>query len=73
MAARMIRSGETVILDAGSTAMAVALALPDDLRDVLVVTSSLDVVMALSHVRACRSSSRVEKLRKLGETRPHDL
>lgn len=47
MAARMIRSGETVILDAGSTAMAVALALPDDLRDVLVVTSSLDVAIAL--------------------------
>jgi DeoR/GlpR family transcriptional regulator of sugar metabolism len=47
MAARMIRSGETIILDAGSTAMAVALALPVDLRDVLVVTSSLDIAITL--------------------------
>lgn len=47
MAARMIRSGETIILDAGSTAMAVALAMPEDLQDVLVVTSSLDIAITL--------------------------
>ena len=47
LAARMVRPGETVILDAGTTTLALALALPDDLRDVLVVTSSLDVAMAL--------------------------
>lgn len=65
MAARMIRSGETVILDAGSTAMAVALALPDDLRDVLVVTSSLDVAMAL---QPCPGVSIVVTGGKLKET-----
>jgi DeoR/GlpR family transcriptional regulator of sugar metabolism len=47
MAARMVRSGETIILDAGSTALAVARALPADLHDVLVVTSSLDIAIAL--------------------------
>ncbi|UWQ19110.1 DeoR/GlpR family DNA-binding transcription regulator [Jannaschia sp. M317] len=47
MAARMVRSGETIILDAGSTAMALALALPDDIHDVLIVTSSLDIAVAL--------------------------
>lgn len=47
MAARMVRSGETIILDAGTTAMAMAVALADDLRDVLVVTSSLDIAMTL--------------------------
>lgn len=47
LAARMVRPGETVILDAGSTALAMALALPDDLRDVLVVTSGLDIALAL--------------------------
>jgi DeoR/GlpR family transcriptional regulator of sugar metabolism len=34
MAARMVRHGETIILDAGTTAMAMALALPDDLLDI---------------------------------------
>lgn len=47
MAARMVRPGETVILDAGTTAMAMAAALAEDLTDVLVVTSSLDIAMAL--------------------------
>jgi DeoR/GlpR family transcriptional regulator of sugar metabolism len=47
MAARMARSGETIILDSGTTAMAAALALPEDLHDVLIVTSSLDIAIAL--------------------------
>lgn len=47
MAARMVRDGETIILDAGTTAMAMALTLPDDLRDIVVVTSSLDIAVAL--------------------------
>jgi DeoR/GlpR family transcriptional regulator of sugar metabolism len=47
MAARMVRDGETVILDAGTTALAMALALPVDLRDVVVITSSLDIAIAL--------------------------
>jgi DeoR/GlpR family transcriptional regulator of sugar metabolism len=46
-AARMVRDGETVILDAGTTALAMAMALSADLRDVLVITSSLDVAIAL--------------------------
>ena len=47
MAARMVRDGETVILDAGTTAVAMAMALPGDLKDVVVVTSSLDVALVL--------------------------
>lgn len=47
MAARMVRDGETIILDAGTTALAMALALPEDLRDIVVVTSSLDIAVAL--------------------------
>lgn len=47
MAARMVRDGDTVILDAGTTALAMAFALPADLRDVVVITSSLDIAIAL--------------------------
>lgn len=47
LAARMVRPGETVIIDAGSTALAMALALPPDLHDVLVVTSGLDIALTL--------------------------
>jgi DeoR family transcriptional regulator of aga operon len=47
MAARMVRPGETIVLDAGTTTLAMAMALPEGLRDVLVVTSSLDVAIAL--------------------------
>lgn len=47
MAARMARDGETIILDAGTTALAMALALPADLRDIVVITSSLEIPMAL--------------------------
>ena len=47
LAAGMVRPGETVVLDAGSTALAMAMALPATLRDVLVVTSGLDVALAL--------------------------
>jgi len=47
MAARMVRPGETIILDAGTTAMSMAMALAKDLTDVLVVTSSLDIAVTL--------------------------
>ena len=47
MAARMVRHGETIILDAGTTTRAMAQALPDDLRDVVVITSSLDIAISL--------------------------
>ncbi|UOM35235.1 DeoR/GlpR family DNA-binding transcription regulator [Acuticoccus sp. I52.16.1] len=47
VAARMVRDGETIILDAGSTTHAMALALPPDLKDVVVITSSLDIAIAL--------------------------
>lgn len=47
MAGRMVRDGETVILDAGTTTLAMAFALPQDLRDVVIITSSLDVAAAL--------------------------
>lgn len=49
LAARMVRDGETVILDAGTTALAMALALPADLRDVVVITSNLDIAIALEN------------------------
>ncbi|WP_108661302.1 DeoR/GlpR family DNA-binding transcription regulator [Acuticoccus kandeliae] len=49
MAARMVRDGETIILDAGTTALAMAMQLPADLRDVVVITSSLDIAIALEN------------------------
>jgi len=49
MAARMVRDGETIILDAGTTTRAMALALPADLRDVVVITSSLDIAISLEN------------------------
>lgn len=49
MAARMVRNGETINLDAGTTTLAMALALPADLRDVVVITSSLDIAIALEN------------------------
>lgn len=48
MAARMVRDGETIILDAGTTTLAMATALPTDLRDVVVLTSSLDIAIILN-------------------------
>ena len=47
MAARLVRSGETIVLDAGTTTLAMARALPDDLTDIVVITSSLDIAIAL--------------------------
>lgn len=49
LAARMVRNGETVILDAGTTTLSMATALPLDLRDVVVITSSLDIAIALEN------------------------
>lgn len=49
LAARMVRNGETIILDAGTTTLAMAAALPDDLRDVVVITSALDIAIALEN------------------------
>jgi DeoR/GlpR family transcriptional regulator of sugar metabolism len=49
MAARMVRDGETVILDAGTTTRAMAQALPEDLRDVVVITTSLDIAISLEN------------------------
>lgn len=49
LAARMVRNGETVILDAGTTTLSMAAALPTDLRDVVVITSSLDIAIALEN------------------------
>jgi DeoR family transcriptional regulator of aga operon len=46
-AARQVRDGETIILDAGTTTLAMAAALPETLRDLMVITSSLDIAIAL--------------------------
>lgn len=48
-AADLIRSGESVLLDVGSTALAAARALVarDDLRDVVVLTNGLSIALAL--------------------------
>jgi len=48
IAADMIRDGETIIMDTGSTIAALALALPDKLVDLAVVTNSLNVAVELS-------------------------
>ncbi|MDX7951283.1 DeoR/GlpR family DNA-binding transcription regulator [Lichenihabitans sp. Uapishka_5] len=47
VAASLIRDGETVIIDAGSTMVALARALPRTLNDVAVVTNALDVALEL--------------------------
>lgn len=47
MAARMVRDGETIILDAGTTTKAMAIALPMELRDVVVITNSMEVAISL--------------------------
>jgi DeoR family transcriptional regulator of aga operon len=46
-AAGMVHNGETVIIDAGNVALAMARALPHTLHDVAVVTNSLDVALEL--------------------------
>ncbi len=47
LAASLVRDGETVIIDAGSTTLALARALPATLQDVAVVTTALDVALEL--------------------------
>jgi DeoR family transcriptional regulator, fructose operon transcriptional repressor len=44
-----VRNGETIILDAGTTTRAMALALPSDLYDVVVITNSLDIAISLEN------------------------
>ncbi|MGZ2257117.1 DeoR/GlpR family DNA-binding transcription regulator [Roseobacter sp. A03A-229] len=46
-AAAKVRDGETIILDAGTTTLAMAMALPEGLTDVMVITSSLDIAIEL--------------------------
>jgi len=46
-AASLVRGGETIILDAGTTTLALAAALPKTLTDVVVVTNALDIAIAL--------------------------
>ncbi len=47
LAASLVRDGETIIIDAGSTTLALARALPASLQDVAVVTTALDVALEL--------------------------
>lgn len=47
MAASLVHPGETVIIDAGATTLALARALPPSLQDVTVVTPALDVALEL--------------------------
>ena len=47
MAASLVRDGETIIIDSGSTTLALARALPATLQDVAVVTPALDVALEL--------------------------
>lgn len=46
-AAGLVRDGETVILDSGTTTLALARSLPAELTDVVVVTNGLDIAIAL--------------------------
>jgi DeoR/GlpR family transcriptional regulator of sugar metabolism len=46
-AAALVRNGETIILDSGSTTLALAHALPDTLADLLVVTNCIEVALVL--------------------------
>lgn len=46
-AAGLVESGQTVIIDVGSTTTALANALPPDLRDVVVITNGLNIALTL--------------------------
>ena len=46
-AASLVRSGQTIILDVGSTTTSLAHALSSDLQDVVVVTNGLNIALAL--------------------------
>lgn len=46
-AAGLVRSGETIILDVGSTTTELARSLPPSLRNVVVVTSALNIALLL--------------------------
>lgn len=46
-AAAMVHSGDTIILDGGTTTLALAQALPDSLHDVMIVTNSVEVALVL--------------------------
>ena len=46
-AAAMVRNGQTIIIDVGSTTTALANVLPPDLRDVVVITNGLNIALAL--------------------------
>jgi DeoR/GlpR family transcriptional regulator of sugar metabolism len=47
LAASMVRDGETIILDSGTTTLALARNLSEALTDVVVVTNGLDIAIAL--------------------------
>ncbi len=47
LAASMVRDGETIILDSGTTTLALARNLSESLTDVVVVTNGLDIAIAL--------------------------
>lgn len=49
LAASMVRSGETVILDAGSTTTELAKSLSRDLQDVVMVTNALNIALTLEN------------------------
>ncbi|MEO3432567.1 DeoR/GlpR family DNA-binding transcription regulator [Inquilinus sp. CAU 1745] len=49
LGASMVRSGETVILDVGSTTTELAKSLSRDLQDVVVVTNALNIALALEN------------------------
>lgn len=49
-AASMVRSGQTIIIDVGSTTTELAKALPRDLTDVVVITNGLNIALLLESV-----------------------
>lgn len=70
LAASMVRSGETIVLDAGTTTLAMAMALPEHLRDVMIITSSLDIAIALETHPGASVMVTGGKLKKTGRN-PH--
>lgn len=70
VAAGMVRSGETIILDAGTTTLAMAMALPRHIEDILVITSSLDIAIALEKHPGASVFVTGGKLKKSGRN-PH--
>ncbi|WP_417480599.1 DeoR/GlpR family DNA-binding transcription regulator [Maricaulis maris] len=72
-AAAIVHSGDTIILDGGATTLAVAQALPDGLRDVVVITNGLEIAVYLQKHTGVSVYLTGGKMRETGNAGAHTL